>query len=237
VTRKPLSLAALALAGTVVLAACGGTAASVAPASVAPSAAPVVTAAPTVAPTVAPTPTPSPTLPPTATPGGSDEPSIGAASLDPALGGFAFSPTDILDYYKSTGFECEDAYASTQVTGYTVQRCLVERENGLIELVALVVKDDTGAIGNAFAAELRRPGETMPTAEESGDHLGGFTTAMLGANPEGIAAAKWLGERFGTESQQTVRDILMGTYTTNDETGVGIYVEFANQEFLGAAKP
>jgi hypothetical protein len=232
VTRKPL--AALALAGAFALAACGGSTASVAPATAAPTSA--ATATPT--PTKAATPTPAATLPPTATPGGTNEPSLDAgASLDPALGGFAFAPSDVLDYYKSTGFECEDTYSSPQAAGYTVQRCLVERENGLIELVALIVNDDAGVTGNAFAAVLRRPGETMPTASEAGDHLGGFTTAMLGANADGIAAARWLGERFGTEDQQTVNGILMGTYTTDDETGVGIYVEFASDAFLNAPKP
>ena len=228
---RPTAPGALLLAATLVLAACGGSAATPAPTAApvtpAPTEAPA-TPAPTEAPTEAPV-TPEPSI---------EAPSIEAGTPDPGdNGGFAFKPGDVLDYYISVGFECEDPTPSTQAKDYTTVRCFRDAGGGSTELIALVVSAD-GVTGDAFAALLNEAGSEMPDLQATAEFLGGFTAAMLGEEIGTNQAVPWLLDNLGAESAQTeINGMLFGTYTEDDDGGVGMYVEVANQAFMSAPAP
>ena len=201
----------------------------------APTAAP--TPAPTAAPTAAPTPAPTPrprraTEAPTVAPAGSPD-----ATKDPALGGFAFPAADVLAYYESIGLTCGDPTDSTQAAGYKVTRCVkTDDATGLTTIVA-VVTDPDGVTGDAFAGVLGSDGKTMPKPEDAVDGLGRFLGAMLG-KADGITAVTWLAQHMGEEmAQTTINDMLVATYPGDEATGLGYYVEVANQAFLNAPAP
>ncbi len=222
---------ALLLAATLVLAACGGSAATPAPTAApvtpAPTEAPA-TPAPTEAPTEAPV-TPEPSI---------EAPSIEAGTPDPGdNGGFAFRAEDVLAYYMSEGFTCSDPTASTQAQGYIIQRCSMDAGGGVTQLIALVYTNN-GVTGDAFAGYLKDPGSEMPAAADAIEFLGGFTAAMLGTDLATNEAIPWLGDNIGSESAQvTYGTLLYGTYTEDDDAGVGIYVETANDAFMNAPAP
>ena len=232
--RTPKCLAAVfGLAGAMLLAGCGGAATPTA----APTAAPA-TAAPTAEPATTPAPaTPAPTAAPTAAPAtvAPTEASASAAAGD--TGGFAFAPADVFAYYTSQGFTCQDPTPSSQAAGYTIQRCTKEdAANGQLQLIAIVT-DPNGVTGDAFAGVLASDGKTMPTPEQSLEHLSSFVGAMLGAD-RGMAPGVWLAKNLGAETAQTTAgDLLVGTYTQNDSAAVGLFVEMANQAFLNAPAP
>lgn len=230
--RLATGLAALAVIG-LVAAACGGSAATPAPATPAP-ATPAPTAAPaTPAPTEAPA-TPAPTEAPSV-----EAPSLDAGTPDPAdNGGFAFSAKDLMDYYTSEeGFQCEDPTPSTQAAGYTVQRCIHDAGNGVSELIAFVVDAD-GVMGDAFAAYLLDAGSAMPDPADAAPFLSGFSAGLLGTDVFTNDALPWLQENLGKDSAQTeISGLLYGTYTEDDDGGVGLYVESANQAFMDAPAP
>ena len=218
----------LGLAGAILFAGCGGAATPTTaptPASTpAPSAAPAVTPAPTApAPTVAP-PTAAPTEAPASASAGDN-------------GGFAFAPADVFAYYKSQGFACQDPEPSGQAARYTIQRCTKEdATNGQLQLIAIVTDPD-GVTGDAFAGVLASDGKTVPTPEQSLDHLSGFVGAMLGPDL-GMEPGVWLARNLGAETAQTTAgDLVVGTYTQNDSAAVGIFVEIANKAFMDAPAP
>ena len=221
--------AVIAIAGSLVLAGCGGAATvTEAPATPAP-ATPAITAPPETA-----APTPSPTVAPTEAP--TEAPTAVASGNPAGLGGFAFGATEVLDYYTGTlGFECRDPQPSTQAADYTIVRCFREPEDGPAEILALVVTQD-GVIGNAFAGSFNAAGEEPPDAIAAIEHLGGFVGAMLG-NDLVDEAGPWLGENLGQDVQRTFGDILVLTYPVNDDTGAGFYVEVANDAFMSASAP
>jgi len=210
--------AALGLAGAILLAGCGGVA-------VTPT--PVPTAAPAASPAPTPTPAPKPTAKPTATP----------APSAAATGGFAFPAEDVLAYYKSIDFKCEDPTASTQAQGYTVFRCLGDdKATKLTTIIALVVDPD-GVTGDAFAGVLATDGQTSPTPEQAITGLVFFLGAMLGET-DGAEAGTWLTQHLGEEmAQTTIGDIIVATFPGDAETGLGYYVEVANQAFASAPTP
>ena len=215
---RPRALAVLGVAGAILLGACGG--------GTAGTPAPAATPAPTAA--VA---TPSPA--PTGAPG--DSPIASNASS--ANGGFAFSTQEVIAYYKGAGYTCQPETPSTQAAGYTVQRCLLADDaKKLTHLVAFVFDPD-GVTGNAFSGVLGSDGKTMPAPADAIEALGGFLGAMLGTD-QGTTTVTWLAEHLGEKSAQTTAgDILVMTYTGNDATGQGLYVEVANQSFMDAPAP
>ena len=226
-------LAVLGLTGTLLVAGCGASAATAgptAPATPVPTAAsatPAPTAAPTVAPTTAPT-AASATAVPTIAP--SDSPD---ATMDPALGGFAFPTSDVLAYYTSIGFTCKDPAPSTQAAGYTITRCKADATKGNTTIVALVA-DPGGVTGDAFIGVVGSDGKTTPKPEDAITDLAFFLGAMLGKT-NGTQASTWLATNLGAESAQTtIGDVLVGTYPGDAATGPGYYVEVANQAFMSA---
>ena len=227
-------LAVLGLTGTLLVAGCGASAATAgptAPATPVPTAAsatPAPTAAPTVAPTTAPT-AASATAVPTIAP--SDSPD---ATMDPALGGFAFPTSDVLAYYTSIGFTCKDPAPSTQAAGYTITRCVkADATKGNTTIVALVA-DPGGVTGDAFIGVVGSDGKTTPKPEDAITDLAFFLGAMLGKT-NGTQASTWLATNLGAESAQTtIGDVLVGTYPGDAATGPGYYVEVANQAFMSA---
>ena len=226
--------AILALIGAFALAGCGGTAGASAAAT---AQAPSPTAAPaTEAPTATPTPTPSPTEAPTVAP--TEAPTEAPASAGTEdLGGFAFPPGEVLDYYVSQGFVCEDPKVSDVAAGYTSVRCLLTEESGATAIVALVVNDATGATGDAWAGYITAAGTEGPDRKDAAQHLGGFIAAMLGSNP-GTEAATWIAENL--DAQDLVKKygaITAIIYQENDEGGVGHYVEVANDAYINAPAP
>ena len=214
-------LAVLGLAGIVLLAGCGGAAATPTP-----TPAPTATPAPTPAPT--PLPTPVPTVAPTA--------SV-APTNDPALGGFAFPPEQVLAYYEGDGFSCDPATPSNQSAGYAVVRChKADEATGLTTLI-VVVADENGVTGNGFAGVLGTDGTTQPTPDQAIVPLSFFLGAMLGKTA-GLEAGTWLAENIGEEMMRTtVGDIVVATYPGDAETGLGYYVEVANKAFIDAPSP
>ena len=227
-------LAVLGLTGTLLVAGCGASAAPAAPTAPAtpvPTAAPatpVPTVAPTVAPTTAPTAAPATAAPTTAP---SDSPD---ATLDPALGGFAFPTSDVLAYYTSIGFTCKDPAPSTQAAGYTITRCVkADSTKGNTTIVALVA-DPGGVTGDAFVGVVGSDGKTTPKPEDAITDLAFFLGAMLGRT-NGTQASTWLATNLGAESAQTtIGDVLVGTYPGDAATGPGYFVEVANQAFMSA---
>ena len=170
-----------------------------------------------------PSPPRKPTPAPTATP---------AASTAANLGGFAFPAAQVLAYYESVGFKCEDPTASTQATGYTLVRCLnADAATGFTTLVAVVVDPD-GVTGDAFAGVVGSDGKTKPTPQQALEGLSFFLGAMLGET-NGLEAGTWLANNIGEEMVQTkVNDMLVATYPGDKDKGLGYYVEVANQAFL-----
>jgi hypothetical protein len=221
--RRAAIGAVLCLAGAILFAGCGGAAATPTPA---PTPAPTATPAPAPEPT--PEPTPAPTPAPTATP---------AASTAANLGGFAFPAEQVLAYYESVGFKCEDPTASTQAAGYSVVRCLsADAATGFTTLVAVVVDPD-GVTGDAFAGVVGTDGKPKPTPEQALEGLSFFLGAMLGET-NGLEAGTWLASNLGEEMVQTrVNDMLVATYPGDKDKGLGYYVEVANQAFLDAPVP
>ena len=214
--------AALGLAGAMLLAGCGG-------AAVTPT--PVPTAAPTASPAPTPIPTPTPTPTPTATPTATPAPSAAAT------GGFAFPAEQVLSYYVSIGFTCEDPTPSTQAAGYSVFRCLGDdKATKLTTIIALVVDLD-GVTGDAFAGVLATDGKTSPTPEQAINGLAFFLGVMLGET-DGAEAGTWLTQHLGEKmAQTTIGDIIVATFPGDAETGLGYYVEVANQAFASAPTP
>jgi hypothetical protein len=229
--RTPARLLAIfGLAGVILLAGCGGAATPTA----APTAVP--TTAPTPAPTAAPA-TPAPTAAPaTAAPtiAPADSP---AATKDPALGGFAFPAAQILAYYGSNGLKCGDPTPSTQAAGYTITRCVGTDDTTKLTTIVAVVTDPEGVMGDAFVGVLGSDGKTMPKPEDAITGLGFFLGATLGET-DGTAAVTWLAQHMGEEmAQTTINDMVVATYPGDEATGLGYYVETANQAFLNAPTP
>jgi hypothetical protein len=60
---------------------------------------------------------------------------------------------------------------------------------------------------------------------------------MLGKT-DGTAASTWLAQHLGEQSAQTkINGMLVGTYLGDEATGLGYYVETANQAFMDAPAP
>jgi hypothetical protein len=232
---RPRALLVLGLAGAVLLGACGGGTTVAGATGTAPT--PSATTVPATPATTATTATPAPTPTPSPTPAGSPTGSPTASGGSAANGGFAFSTREVIGYYKGVGYTCQATTPSTQAAGYTVQRCLLtDKATKLTHLVAFVF-DDAGVTGNAFAAVIGPDGKTMPAPADAIEALGGFIGAMLG-QVQGASTVGWLVKHLGEKSAQTTAgDILVLTYTVNDATDTGLYVEVANQAFMNAPAP
>ncbi len=215
----------LGLAAVVALAACGGAAAPT----------PESTLSPTTA--ASPAATPVPALP-ERTPEISAAPTDAPVTPDPdANGGFAYPASEVLAYYAGLGFECLAPEASTKASGYTVQRCTRAAPAADQVHVVAVVTDPRGVPGDAFAAVIANDGATMPTPAQSLAHLSRFVGVMLGGEM-GMDPSVWLVKNLGAESEQTTAgDLTVTTYSLNDDSGVGLFLEMANQGFLDAAAP
>ena len=227
--RRAAIGAVLGLAGAILLAGCGGAAATPAP-SAAPAATPAPAPAATPAPPAAPTaaPTAKPTAAPIATP---------AASTAANLGGFAFPAEQVLNYYESAGFKCEPATPSTLAAGYSVVRCLKADEATKLTTIIALVADENAVMGDAFAGVVGTDGKTSPTPEQAINDLAFFLGAVLGET-DGQEAGTWLTEHLGEELAKTaVGDILVATYPGDKDTGLGYYVEVANKAFMDAPTP
>ncbi|MCJ7709466.1 MAG: hypothetical protein MUQ32_01420 [Chloroflexi bacterium] len=209
----------------VVLAACGGAAAPSPESTLSLTTAVPLTATPVPA---MPEPTPKVTEAPTAAP----------VTPDPGSnGGFAYPASEVIGYYAGLGFECMAPEASTQATGYTIQRCTrAAQADDQVHVVAIVTGPD-GVPGDAIAAVIANDGVTMPTPAQSLDHLSRFVGVMLGGEM-GMDPSVWLVKNLGAESEQTTAgDLAVTTYRVNDDTGAGLFLEMANQGFLDAATP
>ena len=222
--------AVLVFIGALALGGCGasgsGTAApsAQAPTPAPPTEAPVATLAPTASPTEAPTATP--------TEAPIDAPASAAAG---DFGGFAFAPGDVLDYFVGQGFKCKDPQPSTQAAGYTIVRCL-KADGDATAVVALVVSE-AGITGNAFAGYVNAAGADLPAKEPATTHLAGFLAAMLGQDL-GLKAATWFTQQLsGADAESAFGGIRTLSYGENDSTGVGYWVEVANDAFLAAPTP
>ncbi|HYO43441.1 MAG TPA: hypothetical protein VES19_09620 [Candidatus Limnocylindrales bacterium] len=226
--------AALLLAGALAIAGCGASGAgTAAPSAQAPTPQPATS---TPAPTATPEPTPSPTAAMTAAPTDArTEAPASAATVD--LGGFAFRPGEVLDYYVEQGFICEDPQASNVAAGYASVRCLKTEDSGATAIVSLVVDEETGITGDAFAGYVTAAGTEGPDRKAAAMHLGGFVAAMLGTEL-GAEAATWVATNIdAVDLESSFGGIAAIIYQENDEGGVGHYVEVANDTYLNAPAP
>jgi hypothetical protein len=232
--RTPARLLAVgSLAGALLVAGCGGSAAtpSAAP-STGPTATPA-TATPVPA-TPAPTAEPGTAAPATSAPTASDGP---AATNDPALGGFAFPAADVIAYYQGVGLACGAPAASTQATGYKVTKCVGTDSAKQLTTVVALVTDPDGVTGDAFAGVLGSDGKTLPKPEDAITGLAFFLGAMLGKT-DGTTGSTWLAQHLGEKmAQTTIGGILVATFPGDAATGIGYYVETANQAFIDAPTP
>jgi len=107
----------------------------------------------------------------------------------------------------------------------------------ILTTIVSVVTDPNGVIGDAFAGVLGADGKSLPTTVEAITGLGFFRGAMLGET-DGTAAATWLTQHLGENmAQTTINNMLVATYPVDEATGLGYYVETANQAFMNAPAP
>jgi hypothetical protein len=230
--RHRLLLASV-LAVALAAGACGGSAAT-----------PTPTPVPTMAPEPSPASTPAPTAAPTAEPTDAATPEATAPAESPAgpeittapAGTFLFGYEDMLSYYQSAGYQCQEPGPSAVAAGYTTHVCTLEAEAKATNMIGFLVADD-GALGDVFAGVLNPAGGEMPDPMEAIEPLAFVLGATLGET-EGAAAAEWLVQNIGTEmAQAEFNGNTVYTYTVDDDSGVGTFSEVATPAYLAAPAP
>jgi hypothetical protein len=228
--RRPAPLVSTMLIALVV-AGCGGTAATPAPTPV-PTADVEVTEAPATAAPATPEPSAAPASAPTEPAASPAEPEITTA---PA-GTFLFGYEDMLAYYQGQGYTCQEPGASGVAAGYTTHICTLESDGQPTDMIGFLVADD-GTLGDVFAGVLHPAGGEMPSAIDMIEPLAFVLGATLGET-EGAAAANWLAENIGSEMVQAeFNGNTVYTYTVNDQSGVGAFSEVATPAYLAAPAP
>jgi hypothetical protein len=118
-----------------------------------------------------------------------------------------------------------------------ITRCVGTNDTTKLTTIVAVVTDPDGVTGDAFAGVLGSDGKTTPKPEDAITGLGFFLGAMLGET-DGTAAVTWLAQHMGeTMAQTTISDMLVATYPGDEATGLGYFVEVANQAFMNAPAP
>lgn len=184
--------------------------------------------------------------PPTAipTPIGTVSPATPVATLAPATyetapatptpTGFAFLAADVIAYYQSIGYVCEPPKPSTQAAGFTLTACSLVDPAGRTRVVGIVT-DAAGNLGNAYTGVWGAANESYLKPDDALDSLAAFLGTMLGAD-RGAEAAIWLRQHLGEAYATTTSgSITIATYTAAGDDPSELYVEVADQAYLGAS--
>jgi hypothetical protein len=165
------------------------------------------------------------------------EPSPSASSLPtPAPSGFGFSDEAVIGYYESHGFVCDPIQPSATAAGYFFQGCQMEDANGRTLAIGLVT-DPSGDLADAYASVQGAADEAILEPTDALDHLSGFLGAMLGEE-RGTSLLEWLAGHLGDAYAQTSIDVLtVATYTQSETDHSRLYLELANQDYIGAPVP
>jgi hypothetical protein len=150
--------------------------------------------------------------------------------------GFAFGAEDIAAYYQSKGYVCASPQPSTKAAGFTLRTCQVTDDAGRTRTVGLVT-DPTGGLANGFASVKGKEAETILAPIDALDPLSGFLGATLGEE-QGAALLTWLASHLGDAYAETTSGpINVATYSESVDDHSTLYVEVANQAYLGAPPP
>jgi hypothetical protein len=165
------------------------------------------------------------------------EPSPSESSLPtPAPSGFGFSDEGVIGYYESRGFVCDELQPSATAAGYFFQGCQMKDSKGRTLAIGLVT-DPSGDLADGYASVQGVSGETILAPTDALDHLSGFLGAMLGAE-RGTSLLEWLAGHLGDAYAQTTIDVLVvATYTQSETDHSRLYLELANQDYIGAPVP
>jgi hypothetical protein len=165
------------------------------------------------------------------------QPSASETSLPtPAPSGFAFSDEAVLGYYESRGFICDEVQPSATAAGYFFQGCQKQDADGRTLAIGLVT-DPSGDLADAYASVQGSADEPILEPTAALDHLSGFLGAMLG-DVRGSSLLEWLAGHLGDAYAQTTVDTLtVATYTQSKTDHSRLYVELANQDYIGAPVP
>lgn len=185
--------------------------------------------------TTAASPRQEPTERPSATP--SSEASPSESSLPtPAPSGFAFSVDAVIGYYEGRGFICDEIQPSATAAGYFYQGCQMEDADGRTLAIGFVT-DPSGDLADAYASVQGKADEPILEPTAALDHLSGFLGAMLG-DVRGTSLLEWLAGHLGDAYAQTTIDTLsVATYSQSATDRSRLYLELANQDYIGAPVP
>jgi hypothetical protein len=142
----------------------------------------------------------------------------------------------VIGYYESGGFMCDELQPSATAAGYFYQGCQMKDANGRTLAIGLVT-NPSGDLADAYASVQGAPDEVILEPIDALDHLSGFLGAMLG-DERGTSLLEWLAGHLGDAYAQTSIDILtVATYTQSETDHSRLYVELANQDYIGAPVP
>ena len=178
-----------------------------------------------------------PGVPQSAQPASVSQPNASASGLPtPAPSGFAFSDEAVIGYYETGGFVCDEIQPSATAAGYFFQGCQKEDPDGRMLAIGLVT-GPSGDLADAYASVLGSPDETILEPTAALDHLSGFLGAMLGED-RGSSLLEWLAGHLGDAYAQTRIDTLtVATYSQSQTDHSRLYLELANQDYIGAPVP
>ena len=165
-------------------------------------------------------------------------PSGPPASASPTANttGFAFAAEDIAAYYQSQGYVCAAPRPSTKAAGFTLRTCETNDDAGRTRIIGLVT-DPAGGLANGFASVKGKETETILAPIDALDPLSGFLGATLGEE-QGAALLTWLASHLGDAYAETTSGpIKVATYSESVDDHSTLYVEVANQAYLGAPPP
>ena len=227
--RVPVTLAVAALAGSLLLAACGPGPATQTP-TVQPQSAPAATGTGASS-------QPSPAAPPSvgpASPGASPGGVTGSGAT-----GFPFDADAITGYYATQGYACAPAAPSTKAAGYEVRTCSEVDAAGRTHVVG-VVTDPARTLADGWASLHGTASETVLAPSDALEPLGGFLGATLGPDA-GAALLPWLAGHLGDAHAETTSDSTrVAVYTASATDHTTIVVEVAGPAFpapLGVPTP
>lgn len=180
---------------------------------------------------------PQPSRVPSSASASASEPSPGQSSLPtPAPSGFAFSDEAVIGYYESRGFVCDELQPSATAAGYFYQGCQMKDATGRTLAIGLVT-DPSGDLADAYASVQGAANETILEPTDALDHLSGFLGAILGEE-RGTSLLEWLAGHLGDAYAETTIDVLtVATYTQSKTDHSRLYLELANQDYIGAPAP
>jgi len=170
-------------------------------------------------------------------PSTTSQPSDSASSLPtPAPSGFAFSDEAVIGYYEGRGFICDPVQPSATAAGYLFQGCQMQDANGRTLAIGLVT-DPAGNLADAYASVKGSANEPILDPTLALDHLSGVLGAMLG-DVRGTSLLDWLASHLGdTYAQTTIDTLAVATYTQSETDHSRLYVELANEDYIGAPLP